>query len=724
MSLLDTKDYEKDNDDRGVNPLFEKMEGIHKRWLKDWKPLREVKAKRWWRLWNVRTDPSMFGPDVDEDMLENHMMLPTAFQQVEASAGRINKGLDGSWPFFQLKPIIGYEDLEFQSRLKEHAKKYRAFLLTQLHEHIGLRKNQNQLMWIRESETFGIVWLFLYWLTKKGPVGVLEPEVASGDPKNGKIATMTGRHKYSVKEDEIQEDHIACMPHSFWDILPDPHGRSVNGEDGTQPCRAIQRTMILAVDEFWAFVQGTSSKGWKLPGKMEDIEKYCGKFEAEDDVAHTMMAEMGQLSASHGTGWHAQNKEDRRLLRVVETWEQDRMTCHIGGKGEGLVALCQIGKDYPYHGIGIPMVNFRTSPVLNQLYGKSLIEPIEEGVHRSSVLVALRGTALERAISPTTLVNNALGLYANQLYTQQNNVVNIEVGPLEDCMHQVETQDPTERAWQEVEWELGQAQLTTGLSDFSIGGQAETMNRTARGIQSQMQGGAIRTDAKVAAAAAHIVTLMRMVHKFNKANLGEKPARVIEVVGDDGVADWVALTGEMMAHEYDMKFDTLPQSVDENMDKTNWVQALQALVPFAPVLDAREIALETLRILKRPDPQRFIMKPGGVPELENQIFMTSANHDFPNVRPTDNHDHHLDVLALITPEIAARFGPMAVQNVEKHKRSHLGYMGVGGPPQGAPQPQIPGAPPAQLPPPQGGPGGPTGPAGQAGPPMMGGPPRG
>lgn len=619
-------------------------------------PLRDVIWRRAYLFYHCRHDPSMFEKAVRMYPLESALFMPIPFQQVETSTPRIAAGALSADPLVNFSPTLSSQESEDEvgALVRDYAKRMETYENNQFENDIRIRDRLP--MWAREAELYGLQWLFLEWLKTK------------------------------------DEDRIKVSSPSIWSVFPDPRAQSIHGECDTQPCRYIQRLLFMPVDMLWEHMIRNPKIGWQIHDKKK-LEEFAGKYTGDDDVQKVMQAEVGRISGTQGQGYRPKD-EGKRVIKLLDHWEPDKHVVIVGNRADSVPLLKQFDAQFPYKKLGLPFASICTLPLLNELFGISIVENIAGLVHQTNTLVNMRNVGLARAMSGIVLVNTMSGLSAAKMIAQPAGVWAVDGAvPLEECVKMIQYSDPTSRVYDEVDYMHQQIQLTGGGTEPSQGLGTKGVE-TARGLGYLLEQGNMRFNLKVHSVAMSIAQLARCVLKVNQEYITED--RWTRVTGDDDKAHWIGVGPEVLKRGYEIKVDVRPRAANPSLHVQQFINFVQIASSW-PEFNRQEAIMELARLLEIPRPKRMLAKLSSDAEEENVFFLRTGR--MPSVRPDDNHVYHLDVHKILLPA-AKSMGPQQEQDLATHVMDHLQFAGLvqnpNAPPAGAPAPGT--APPGMVPP--------------------------
>jgi hypothetical protein len=687
-------------------------------------PMRDTIWRRDFLLYNNRHDPKMFGQAAKNYPLESAMFVPATYQQIESSGTDIGQGVLANEPGFTLASVIGASDYEEKSKYVEWSKRMRALLWTQLVKHVGLQGFA--VPWARYCEIYGLLWLGVEWYKLMG----VKWESRKQPDGDFKMVAVKG---------EILEDRIKVTPRSVFSMFPDPRGTTVNDSVDGKALRFLQERFTMSVDDFIQHVESTPLLEWNFTGPTEirkTLEKYMGKVTSDDDIDRQLQRDIGHLA--NDTSNPPTDAEDKRIVAVTKHWEKDRVIWAVGDKsGDAHVCLRQIGSgdkakhidEYPYLNVGIPFVAMRTHPILGELFGVSEVEAGSGPQHQVNIMTNLRNSGIVRSMNNLTFINAVSDITPEMIKSQSSGVFRVPYGlDMDSIIKVIEWPDVTQGAPAEIDFWLQQHQMTIGRSNFSLGFSSPGFNETARGIGMMQGANQGRTNGKVAAMCQDIAKLAQMILKVDQRFM--KTDQVVRVTGEDGTPDWLEISREMVARNYEITFDTRPGVANEQVQSQQLMQGLGIFGQW-PELNRKAAIKRFFTLLQQHNPGELVNSESSDAHAENMKFMASG--DFGPVGPDDDHKYHIKIHQTIPPEGITAKGDRGQLNYLNHIRRHLQFLNLISPasrdgqplqdPEGMPLPQPPqGQGQGQS---QGAPaGGPQGRPEPGPPPGMGGPQRG
>lgn len=685
MAYLPAETYEDAKNDELLKAIHDATD-ISRR---AYEPLRKTHWPRWYQLWNNRNDRTAFGKvikgapeSVWEGMFGTTLCIPAVFEQMETLIPRIVAGVLANDPLVPVVPVIPPKDFGARPRYERDAAQAEAVLTNQLIRHVRVREALTD--WVTDCELFTLCWLFVDWETIKGDKWVLTD--ASGEPRMEKRPGSTVRDQIRVRR---------CSP---WAVLPDPLGTSVHGQYDSRPCRYVQVVDTTNADDLLQRVMNSAVLPWTFKDRDElvaAIDAVRGKLDSEDLYDRQLMASVGRIDSSHGEAWSPENAADRNLVRVVKHWEHDRVIEVWGTKGGGSVVACkQIGDDYPFKGVGIPMVRMRTRPVPGELMGRGTAESCAGLNHLTSVLTNLMLTGMSRSMQNIVLYDKQSGIDWNKFTAQPFGVYGVDTGKPQDAIHMVQYPYVTADAWRMIEYFKYLLQLTGGAADLVSGvGSAQTPD-TARGVGYLVEQNAARFNLKVHCAHESLGHLGQVMLGVNAAFL--RKDMVVDILGQRGNREFQAVDPMVFANDLVCVVDTRPVAANPSLRAQMMLNAYQIGAETNPNFDKDEGLLELFRALGLPYPGKLLLKRPDLAQVENTYFLDTGM--FPPAQPTQPHKQHMQKHGEIFQQVRM-MGPQAQANFEFHMlNEHAvlgGLVGMGGGPMVTPPPGMGGAPQGQ-----------------------------
>ena len=681
--------------------------------------LRDEVWPRGYRYYHNIHDPKMFkgtdalpGPGGDFP-LDSSVFRALTHYEVENSVARERPAILNADPPWRVVPYI--DDIDFcdKDMMWKHAAAVQHLLHNQWIRDVRAPKLIGPVL--REAFLYGTCILRVEWMRRYAPTWGQIPHVdgtAYPDGVPDDVAEKGGRRTWAfgklnrVGPRRPAEDRarVNIVPWPNW--FPDPFGRSIDGENDTQPIRACAELLIMPDDALIDWIMSSKNRGWnrtfyKRNGELDTkklrkkIDEVSGGVTDNDDWIKRQQMDVGKLSTS-GYGTTRANDRLVRIYAFSENWPEPRYILSAGKPGAGLTLLDEVGEDHPGLMAGIGYVLVKPIPLANELFGLSKVEQMAGAQHEMNVLVNLRISALSRSVSGITIISTQGGLHARDFLSQPGGFVELNgyYDPAKQ-VHHIDFADPGATIYREVDELRSDATLNFGNTDPMMGNANAQTPDTARGLATTVEMGTIRQ------------TMESEEMGLCFAQVGEKLLALdrqfitaptyARIAGKKGADAWAVINPDMIGTRFEpLTFDTRPVVVNPALQEQKFVNFAQlwGQAQGFPVGLAMRTHAKMLRI---PDAEQYGGPPVNDAEWENIEFVRSGK--FRGVLGADAHAFHQQ--AMSRPEIihVAQAGGEATSEWNKHYEAHeaakAGAMqqGAGAPPE--PQPNEP--PPPEAP---------------------------
>ena len=622
-------------------------------------PLREKKWRRAHLFYFGEHDLSMFAGNPSKYPWSSRLFVPTPLQQIETIAPRLATGLLADDRFVSVKPVLAANEKEEASRFTGYAQAVEVLMHNQLTQDVRLARQLP--MWVRDALIYGTKWLFGGWQKR---VGQRYEQVETSDG--------SGQFEWKVTDERfLLEDHVSVTGESIWDINPDPEGTTVEN------CAFVQREVDMSPDNLWAWIKATPEKPWKVRDRAK-LNELLNSGKGEERYQNTMRGEAGRFSASYGGGLGSSGRGQVKL-HLVDHYEDERHILVVGREGGPNVTL--LLEPNPFPNAGKPFVRIVPTPLDSEIHGLGTIEMIEQLVHQVNSLTNLRMVNIIRATNMTGLVNVMSGLTAQQMMSQPAQFYNVTGAVnLDNCLRMESWPVVNNDARQEIDYCIQQIQMTGGASEPTMG-QSDPNNRTARGIQSMIEQGAVRTAQQVHNVAESLRDMCLMMHAITHQFMTE--ARLERAFTPEGKQKWVTVDPRMMNRQYQLDFNCRPEAANKALMLQQFNNMLQEFAQWGE-LDRSHTIKTGIKLTGVAEPLAFLKQQTGDAEGENMKWLATGR--IGDVDPADNHAYHMDVHGrIIDDDMASNKGPQAEARLRQHMTMHAQYRwGQQG---GGPQPE-------------------------------------
>lgn len=645
------------------------------------------KCNRSYKMYHGKHALDLFSNNPTSYPWKYQVFIPTILGQVETAVPRLANGLLENEPLFEEEPQLLDGEREAEPKLAHWAKLDSWLKHNQLTTDVHIEQHLGP--WIRDSWLYGIQWLWLDWMTRRGPTW---KQVEKG-PYGGKWEFK------QTSKDALLEDRIRITPVDIWSMRPDPRAR------GRDFLRFLGRQMIVPADWLWSFIQGTPGKGWKITSRNE-LDSVCGEIRGEHDQLYAMRGEVGKVTTEGGEGWVPKD-EDKNLVLVCDYWEPGPEGRHVMVAGRQAQRPKSAGakKDSPYKllldgpnefkNCRLPAVSLVPQPLANELHGLGTDDTINALGHYVNMLVNMRASNIVRATNQTWLVNTMSGLSAQQFLSQPAGAWNVNGAiPLDQCIKAFNWPIVDNESRQEVDYYMQQQQVAGGGTDFAQGVGAQRFNETARGVLALLEQGGERYTLQFKQLVADLSRLGETMHGLNQQFI-DKP-RLVKILGPTGATLHASIDPRVIARRYAITFSASPRVSNKSMARQDWANFMQQH-GASPVLNQVELAKHGLKLQGIKRPGRFLNAQQGDPDWENLYWHATGR--FPEVQPNDNDYDHLERHGLLFVNGGLEGVPEAAQReLKQHTDAHMRRIQMLGPVGGAGQPGRPSAPgpPSQL----------------------------
>ena len=609
------------------------------------RPLREKKWRRAHLFYFGKHDLTMFEGNKGKYPWSSKLFLPTPLQQIETIAPRLAAGLLADDNYVSVTPAMAANDAELDTRFVNYAKAVEVLLHNQLVQDVRLGRQLP--MWARDGLIYGTKWLYTGW---KRRVGKRWGQVEQGDG--------TDKWKWQVKDQHATLiDRIDVTGESIWDINPDPNGTTVEN------CAFIQRERDMSVDDLWAWIQGT----WQLPWKVrtrKELTELVTSGKGKTPYRDTMREEVGRFDTGYGSG---SNGRGAPKVHLIDHYEDDHHILVAGREGgpHGVLLL----EPNPTPGAGKPFVRIVPTPLDGELYGMGLIEMIEQLVHQANSLTNLRMVNIVRATNMTGLVNTMSGLTAQKMMNQPAQFYNVNGAvQLDNCVKTIDWPVVNNDSRYEVDATLEQIRTTGGAQEPTMG-QADPSNRTARGIQSMIEQGAVRTAQMVHNVAESLRDMCVKMHLLDRQYMDS--TRQTRALTPEGRQKWMTVDPRMLDRDYVLEFNCRPEAANKQAMLQSFTNMLNIFGQWEE-LDRAHAIKTGIKLTGMAEPLAFLKQQTGDAEGENAKWRAVGR--MPDVHPADNHAYHRQVHMRIKDAGEERMnGPQAEQELRQHVMMHLQY---------------------------------------------------
>jgi len=634
------------------------------------RPLREEKWRRAHLFYFGKHDLSMFAGNPSKYPWSSKLFVPTPLQQIETIAPRLATGLLADDRFVSVKPVLAANEEEEATRFTSYAQAVEVLMHNQLIHDVRLPRQLP--MWLRDALIYGTKWLFGGW---KKRVGQRYEQVETSDG--------SGKFEWKVTNKRaLLEDRIDVTGESIWDINPDPEGTTVEN------CDFLQREVDMSPDDLWAWIKETPEKPWKVRDRKK-LDELLNSGKGEERYQNTMREEAGRFSASYGGGQGSSGRGQVKL-HLVDHYEDEHHILVVGREGGQNATL--LLEPNPFPNAGKPFVRIVPTPLDGEIHGLGTIEMIEQLVHQVNSLTNLRMVNIIRATNMTGLVNTMCGLDARTMMSQPSGFYNVNGAvALDNCIKMEAWPVVNNDARQEIDYYIQQIQMTGGASEPTMG-QADPSNRTARGIQSMIEQGAVRTAQQVHNVAESLRDMCLMMHAITHQFMTE--ARLERAFTPEGKQKWVTVDPRMMNRQWQVDFNCRPEAANKALMLQQFNNMLQVFGQWENEFE-RPAAIESgMKLTGVVDPPSFLKQKTGDAEGENAKWLATGR--IGDVHPSDAHGQHLTVHGRIVEDgMQTSNGPQAEQELREHMKLHVQYefgQPGGGPPGGQQPEQAPGGP--------------------------------
>jgi len=666
---------------------------------------------RGYKHYHNRHDPKMFqgtdvlpGPNGTEYPLDKAVFRPETYTQVEAKIWRLRGAILAADPPFKVQACIS--DFEFQDKDERDAsaQSKQHLLATQWHKDIRIRKLCGPML--RDAARFGTAVLRLEWFRRASVKwqqvprvnGEVVARVPKGTPRSSvtwsfetakvEVPSLDSGRPAEIREagPQVYEDRPRVVLVPIWNFYPDPFGRSIDGEDDSQPCRWVIELVIMPAAELASWIMATPERGWnKKFYKTDDegqsvldkdairaaIDKVKGGITADDDWVAQQQVAVGKRSK---TGLR-ETPEDRQLVRLVMFWENnpDPRLVMVAGKAGGGDVFMHETDQHPARLAGIPYVLIKPIPLGNELFGLSSTEQLAGLQHEINILVNLRVCALTNAVDGITLVNNNAGIYKTSILGQPRGMVDVSgYVPLDQCLHHVDFKDPGSAVYREVDELRNSALLTGGSPDPMMGNATGSDQGTARGLLSAVEQGTGRSQDEAEEVGENLSVLGQKLLRLDRQHITR--TRYVRIAGKKGAAAWDVVDPSMLCDDDDVVFNTRPVETNPTVVQQSAMNFGQ-LCGQMPGFPTGEYLRTMAKMANMPNAEAYGTSGPDQALMENAEFINTGQ--FRNVLPTDDHPQHR--MKHNTAEILAwaeAKGAQAKLAMFTHDQQHQQAMGM------------------------------------------------
>jgi len=717
MSYFDDKVYDDDG----------KLSAEIQQFVDDSKAATSVLRNEVWprayKYYHNIPDPSMFkGSDAlpvgaNKSPLDSSVFRALVHPQVENTVARLRPAILNADPPWRCVPYI--DDAEFCDKdvLWKYAEAMQHLLHNQWHR-------DAKAPWLvgpalREACLYGTCVLRVEWMRRFAPRwrqiahvdGQAYPDGVPDDirEKGGKRTWAFG--KLTSRRPVEDRARVNIVP--LWNWFPDPFGRSIDGENDTQPIRGCAEMLIIPEDGLVDWIASSPRRGWnkkffKRSGEVNEkklremLEPVRGGITSDDDWIKNQQVDVGKLSAD-GYGTTSANERLVRVYAWSENWPEPRYILSAGKPGAGLTLLDESGPQHPGLNAGIGYVLIKLIPLAHELYGLSKVEQIAGIQHEMNILVNLRISALSRSISGITIISTQGGLHAKDFLAQVGGFVELNgyYDPAKQA-HHIDFKDPSSNVYREVDELHNDGTVAFGNTDpmmGNAGGGGGQIPDTARGLGVIVEQGTVRQTMEAEDAGLCFCQLGYKLKALDEQFI--TAPKYVRIAGKKGADAWDVIDPDMIGTRVELTFDTRPVVANPALAEQKFVNFAQ-LWGEAPEFP-RGLAMRAhAKMLRIPDAEQYGGPPVNDAEWENVEFLRSGK--FRGVLQADAHDFHQDVMSRAEIIQAAQTkGAEAVASWNAHYEQHesfkqQGAMGAGAAAGAEPPPQPPGAPAPEGPP--------------------------
>jgi len=682
--------------------------------------LREEVWPRGYKHYHGIHDPSMFGGSdalpvgSNKSPLDSAVFRNLTHYEVENTVARMRPAILNADPPWRCVPFI--DDVEFcdKDMVWKYAESVQHLLHNQWHREV-------KAPWLigsalREALLYGTCVLRVEWMRRFAPRwrqiphvdGIAYPDGVPDDirEKGGKRTWAFGK----LANSRPVEDRIRVNIVPLWNWFPDPYGRSIDGENDTQPMRGCAEMLVMPDDALVDWILSSPRRGWnkefyKRNGEINEkklrkmLEEVRGGITANDDWIKKQQIDAGKLSTD-GYGTTSANERLVRIYAWSENWPEPRYILSAGKAGAGLTLLDESGDKHPGLLAGIGYVLVKPIPLANELFGLSKTEQLAGVQHEMNMLVNLRISALSRSISGITIISTQGGLHAKDFLAQPGGFVELNgyYDPAKQA-HHIDFKDPGANIYREVDELRNDGTLTFGNTDFMMGSASDQAANTARGVSMAVEQGTVRQTMEAEQCGLCFCQLGEKILALDEQFI--TGPKYVRIAGKKGADAWEVVDPDMIGTRFELTFDTRPVVANPALQEQKFVNFAQlwGQAQGFPVGLAMRTHAKMARI---PEAEQYGGPPVNDAEWENIEFLKSGT--FRGVLPADAHEFHQSVMS--RPEImqaAQSLGAEAVgswnAHYEQHEQFKQGAMQQGAMQQGAGAPPEPQAPPEQSAPP-------------------------
>jgi len=376
-----------------------------------------------------------------------------------------------------------------------------------------------------------------------------------------------------------------------------------------------------------------------------------------------------------------QNEDDELLAKFDDIGEFELLTCYTNDGWIYTIVQDEIvqAQENPFG--KVPILTLRNYPQLDEHYGTSEAEVIMgdqrllndiasmwvDGIHLTENPFWLVKSSERKNFGITTFKPGGVA-YLDEL----NGVIPLPVNP---------TTFNLTNAMGTVKQNM---QLATGITNEITGSSSQ---RTATGIVRLQDAAGVRIRHKVRLFIPAFKELYRILYNLESDFLDDEVA--VQIAGEKGDSAFELFGPDKFQQSVDVEVSVAPNMATPQERQNKWVGLWQQIgqdqrFNFEPV------ALEMLRAYDVKNPRRAIANPAHSQEdalAEAQQFLSTGV--YPLVRPTDNHEIHLQIMQFVEAlPLFQEMEPTLQGNHENHKQEHLGFLqqqqgaAQGGPPGG------------------------------------------